>query len=243
MGIPPDYGFKQLLFSPAAISSRLQHGGVIVAMVAMALLVPLIGCSSSSTEQPGHQSVLGGNVATGVILIDVLESGRPEYYWQYELEPSTGLIRKIKEEKFQDYAHEDIPHVFLEPTGAIQSCAKRPETTSLDGKYLARCVGPEVGLHVVDTKTGETVYQRTPTEWRGIRGFAWSPRSHSVAILNISSYYGKDPIERLSALAGHPVPHDTILLDVLDVGTWKVTEYMIQTDVPYSFTRILSWSQ
>ncbi len=220
------------------IPLRVNENGVIFFALTL-----LIGCSSSRTQQPSRQAVISGNVATGAILIDVLESGHPEYYWQYELQPSTGLVRKIKEEKFQDYAHEDIPHVFQQPTGAIEACAKKPETTSPDGKYLARCTGSEVGLFVVDKKNGQTVYQWTPTEWRQIRGFAWSPNSHSVAILNISSYYGGSPIERLSGLSGHPVPHDTIFLDILDVGTGKATEYMVQKDVPYSFSRILNWSE
>ena len=186
---------------------------------------------------------MGENIATGIILIDVLESGHPEYYWQYELQPSTGLVRKTKEEKFKDYAHEDIPQGFQRPTGTIEGCEKDPEATSPDGKYLARCTGSEIGLFLLNKKTSQTVYQWTPSEWRRIRGFAWSPNSHSVAILDISSYYGNGPIELLSGLLGHPVPHDTIFLDILDVGTGKVIEYMVRKDVPYSFSRILNWSE
>jgi hypothetical protein len=39
------------------------------------------------------------------------------------------------------------------------------------------------------------------------------------------------------------VPHDTVFLDFLDIRTKTVTEYLIKENVPYSFTRILNWSQ
>ena len=35
-------------------------------------------------------------VAPGVILVDILKSGRPESYWQYEVQPTAGLVRKVK---------------------------------------------------------------------------------------------------------------------------------------------------
>lgn len=84
-------------------------------------------------------------------------------------------------------------------------------------------------------------------EWkpkeRGIRGFAWAPNSPSIAILNVSTYVGKMPMELLAALSGHPVPHDTVFLDILDVRTGQVTEYTIRRNVVSSFTRILDWSE
>ncbi len=204
----------------------------------------MIACSSSRTEQPARQTVLSADVAPGLVLIDVLESGKPESYWQYEVRPSMGLVRKVKEETFQDYAHEDIPHVFLEPTGAIEACAKRPEANSPDGEYLAYCTSSGSDeFFVLDKKTSATLYHWKPEKWRRIQGFAWAPNSHSVAFLNISSYYGKSPLELLSGLSGHPVPHDTIFLNILDVRTWKITEYEVRSDVPYSFTRILNWSE
>jgi hypothetical protein len=185
---------------------------------------------------------MGEDVAPGTILVDILESGHPENYWQYEVQPTSGSVRKIKEETFADYAHEDIPHVFLQPSGAIEACSSEPKADSPDGKYLAYCKGSESGLSVANKKSTRVLSYWTPKEWRGIRGFAWAPNSQSVAILNISSYYGKSPLERLSGLSGHPVPHDTIFLDVLDVRTGKTTEYVVRENVPYSFARILNWS-
>jgi hypothetical protein len=205
------------------------------------------GCSTSPTEQPKPQPVLNGDVAPGSILIDVLESGRPESYWQYEVRPSNGLVRIVKEETFQDYSHEDVPHVFQQPAGAIETCQKTSEVDSPDGKYAVYCVGSGVGpspdeFFLIDRKTNHTLYHWKPTEWRAIRGFAWAPNSHSVAFLNKSSYYGKGMIERVSGISGHPVPHDTVFLSVLTVEPADITEYAIRKDVPYAFTRILSWS-
>jgi hypothetical protein len=210
----------------------------------LTLSLEMIGCSSTRTEQPTRQTMLSVDVAPGTVLVDILESGKPEHYWQYEVRPMIGLVRKVKEESFQDYAHEDIPHVFFQPTGAIEACAKKPEANSPDGEYLAYCTSSGSDeFFVIDKKTSETSYHWKPEEWRRIEGFAWAPNSHSVAFLNKSSYYGKSPLELLSGLSGHPVPHDAIFLNVLDVRAWKITEYAIIRDVPYSFTRILNWSK
>ena len=208
----------------------------------LALTFELIGCSNSRTD-PVRQTVLSADVAPGIVLIDVLQSGQPESYWQYEVRPSIGLVRKVKEESFQNYEHEDIPHVFLQPTGAIEACARKPESNSLDGEYLAYCTSSGSDeFFVIDKRTGETLYNWKPKEWRRIRGFAWAPNSHSVAFLNVSSYFGKSPLELLSGLSGHPVPHDTVFLNVLDVRTAKMDEYLVRRDVTSSFTRILNWS-
>ena len=105
----------------------------------------MIGCSGS-TEWTEHQGKISADIAPGVILVDVLgigvsESGQPERYYQYEVEPATGLVRKVKEERFLDYKHAAIPHTFYEPTGAIVGCRNDPQASSLDGEYLAYCRG------------------------------------------------------------------------------------------------------
>ena len=51
------------------------------------------------------------------------------------------------------------------------------------------------------------------------------------------------PLELLAAFGGHPVHHDTIFLDFLDVKTGKTTEYLIRSDVVSSFIRILKWGE
>lgn len=240
------YCYVRLLESkPVATLLDARDDCILLIALLLALSVELIGCSSSRHEQPAPQTVLSADVAPGSVLIDVLESGRPEKYWQYEVRPSTGMVRKVKEENFQDYAHEHIPHTFHQPTGAIESCTKKPEANSPDGEYLAYCTrsGSDEFFVIDKKKATETLHQWKPNEWRGIQGFAWAPNSHSVAFLNKSTYYGTSPLEQLSGLSGHPVPHDTIFLNVLDVRSGKITEYEIRRDVPYSFTRILNWSE
>jgi hypothetical protein len=182
-------------------------------------------------------------VAPGVVLIDVLEAGRPEHYRQYEVRPTAGSVRQMKEATFQGAAQEDIPHAFDESSGSIEACARNPLATSADKSYQAYCANSESDeFFVADSKTSETIFHWKPETPRRIRGFAWSPNSHSVALLSVSSYLGKSPMELLSALSGHPVPHDTVFLDFVDVRARKITEYVIRRDVPSSFVRILSWS-
>lgn len=225
---------------------RYRDQSTLLQIVLIALASSLIDCSRGQMEQsspPARQAIMSGDVAPGVILIDILKSGHPENYWQYEVRPTIGSVRKVKEETFRDYAHEDIPHDFLPPTGAIGRCPSDTKATSLDRKFLAYCAASEGGLVIADTKTLGILFLWKPQEWRGISGFGWSPNSQSIAILNRSSYYGKTPLELLSGKLGHPVPHDTIFLDVLDVRTGKTTEYPVREDVTYSFARILNWSQ
>lgn len=214
-----------------------------LAMLAVVFALAVAACSNSPATATNPQTVLSADVAPGVILIDILQGGKPEHYWQYEIRPAAGSVRQVADKTFPDSAHEDIPQVFQQPAGAIEACAETPEANSPDGVYSARCTKLNSDeFFVNNAQTTETLHDWKPKEWRGIRGFAWAPNSRSVAILNLSEYYGKGPLESLSAAAGHPIPHDTVLLDVLDVGTGKVTEYVVRRNVVYAFTRILAWS-
>jgi hypothetical protein len=112
--------------------------------------------------------------------------------------------------------------------------------TSPDGKLQALCSAGEDDQLSVTDRTGAVLCTWNPGK-RRIRGFAWAPTSSSVAILDNSSRFGMGPLELLAALSGHPVPHDTIFLDFLDVKTGKATEYLIRANVVSSFTRILKW--
>ncbi len=155
-----------------------------------------------------------------------------------------GLVRKLKEERFQAYKHEAIPHTFYEPTGAIEGCRNDPQASSLNGEYLAYCRGGETDQYFVDDKkTARTLYCGALGGRRKIRGFGWAPNSRSVAFLNSSSRLGKAPMELLSALSGHPVSHDTVFLTILDARTGTQTEYLIRKNVPSAFARILNWSE
>jgi len=228
---------------PMNKSSRSREYGLLLAVVLIVLAFSLVGFWSGGKEPPERQATLSADAAPGVILIDLLESGHPEHYWQYTVQPPMGLVRKVKDETYSDYAHEKIPHVFLTPAGAIGACSADTKAASPDGRYVAYCTSSENGFFVADKRGSGILMVWKPQEWRGIRGFGWAPNSGSVAILNVSSYYGKSPLELLSGLSGHPVPHDTVFLDIIDVRTGKTTEYLVRKNVPYSFTRILNWSE
>jgi hypothetical protein len=92
---------------------------------------------------PYNKTVLRADVAPGTIVVDVLSAGEPEHYFQYRLEPATGSVHLISEAMFPDYQHEDMPHDFQEPAGAIGACAKppHPQASSPSGEYLASCKG------------------------------------------------------------------------------------------------------
>lgn len=216
---------------------------LLLAILAAVLTLAVVACSNSPATATDPQTVLSADVAPGAILIDILQGGQPEHYWQYEIKPAAGSVRQVADKIFPDSAHEDIPHTFEQPAGAIEACAKTPEANSPDGLYSARCAKLNSDEFFVNhAHTADTLYHWEPKEQRAIRGFAWAPNSSSVAILNLSEHYGKGPLESLSAASGHPVPHDTVLLDVLDVATGKVTEYVVRRNVLSAFTRILAWS-
>jgi len=206
----------------------------------------LSGCGRNQTTSD-KQTVLPIDVAPGTLTVDVLESGRPEHYWQYEIRPSRGTVITSKEERFADPNDEDIPTAFLEPTGAVQNCRTKPAAFSPDNQVVARCDSSVPAENrdkvvILDAKTERQIYEWAPKQWRGITGFAWAPNSGSLAILKLSSYYRNNPIESLSALSGHPVPHDTIFLDIVGIKTGKLTENRVREDVISSFCRILQWT-
>jgi hypothetical protein len=141
------------------------------------LVLELTGCSGS-TEWSEYQGKISADIAPGVILIDILgigvsESGQPEHYYQYEVEPATGLVRKVKEERSQDYQHDAIPQAFHEPIGVIEGCRNDPQASSLDGEYIAYCRSGEADQYFVDDKkTARGLYHGTLGGKREIRGFS-----------------------------------------------------------------------
>ncbi len=207
------------------------------------LLTTLLLTSCSKSGDGRHlPSTLSADVAPGVVVVDVLEGGIPEHYWQYQVQPTSGAVKILKEEAFQDYKHEDVPTTFLQPAGAIEACAKNPQASSPNGQYLASCrsAGSEE-FYLIDNKSGNTVYHLKSD--KGIRGFAWASNSRAVALVPVSGHIGMRPAELLAFVSGHPVSHDTIFLDVVDVRTGKATEYVVRRNVISALTRILEWSE
>lgn len=213
------------------------------------LVVLLCFRLSAQSGKPTSQSEKSVAAAVpGAIVIDVLEGGRPEHYWQYQVRPSTGEIRVVLHREFKDTSNEEIPRAFQKPAGSIGGCEQRPqpEAVSSDGRFVAHCSKSSSGrdeLIVTDTRNSSSFVRWVPKEWRGIQGFAWGPNSQFIAILNYSEYYGKAPSELVSGISGHPVPHDTEYLNVIDASSGAEAEYNLRKNVKYSFSRILRWSE
>jgi hypothetical protein len=197
------------------------------------------GCAQVQLASP---KALGGDVAPGVIVIDILGGGQPMHYWQYLVQPSAAVVRIAVENVVSDPRHPDMPRAFQQPAGSFDSCGRSPRAASPDRALVAFCSKEaSFTLHVIDGRSGTTV-----CEWKSdnqIRGFAWAPNSNSLAILNSSSRQGRKPLELFALVSGHPVNHDNIFLDLLDVKTSVSTKYLIRPDVISSFTRILEWSK
>lgn len=178
--------------------------------------------------------------APGVILIDIIAGGLPENYWQYQVQPSAGTVQLVKTEQFQDYRLTDIPTTYQKPTGAIETCERNPQAPSPDGRYLASCShSGSLQFDLIDRQSNQTLFH-----WKadkGIHGFAWAPNSNAVAIVTTSSHVGLSARELLSLISGHPVPHDTVFLEIVDVKSGAKTEYVVRQDVISAFPRILSW--
>ena len=64
--------------------------------------------------------------APGVILVDLTGNGtRNDHYWQYEVRPSSGLVRLVKDEQFKLGSQTDLPHIFQEPAGQFKGVKPR----------------------------------------------------------------------------------------------------------------------
>jgi hypothetical protein len=219
---------------------NVSNCGVVFSALSLALTFVLTGCSDYRPVKP-VQNILSGEVAPGVLLVDVLEGGQSERYWQYEVQPTTGAVRLVKEELFPDYRHtEGVPEAFQKPAGAITSCAANPQASSPNGQYVAACRDEGTwGFYLTDNNSAKVLYHLKSN--KEIRGFAWAPNSNSVAIVCMTGHLGLSPLELLALISGHQVPHNTIFLDVVDVRTGKITEYVLRRNVISAFTRILNW--
>nr|NIP52609.1 hypothetical protein [Phycisphaerae bacterium]NIR62793.1 hypothetical protein [candidate division Zixibacteria bacterium]NIW43736.1 hypothetical protein [Gammaproteobacteria bacterium]NIU12956.1 hypothetical protein [candidate division Zixibacteria bacterium]NIV05020.1 hypothetical protein [candidate division Zixibacteria bacterium] len=98
----------------------------------------------------------------------------------------------------------------------IGSLGKGPDTPfkwSPDGRLLAVAIkedvtGPEHTIAVLDVQRNEVVFSRTFERYLDY-ALAWSPDSHSLALVTKKTRMGIGPLELLAAFAGHAVPHNT----------------------------------
>ena len=212
-------------------------------LFAIALVAGLCGCGRTADRELKQEGVAP---ADGTIIVDILQSGSPEFYWHYALRPSEGTVARISQQRFASRKEESMPRTYMQPAGAIFACMDRPQAVSPDGAFVATCEGRLNGPNsfiVLERGSSREILRWTPPQYRGFHGFAWSPDSKSVALLNTTEYYGKSPLELLSGLSGHPVPHHTVYVDLFEVRDWRRTEYLVRDEVINAFTRILDWTQ
>jgi len=187
------------------------------------------------------RGTLASDEALGIILVDVLAPGSPERYWQYRLELATGNLNIVKQQTFQDYRSREITEDYQRPAGAIETCAKHPRAISPDGRYVATCASNSEDEFSV-TPVGNNPGTQPWRFGKQIRGFAWAPNSKEVAVLGVAGRVGTKPGELVAFLTGHPVSHDTVFIEIVNINTGHSSEYVIRENVVSAFTRILNWS-
>lgn len=228
--------------SPVARNDPTKYAlfaGVLIASIGLVL----VGCYSS---EKGSR-LLDSQTAPGAVTLDILEGGQPEHYWKYQVKPAGGSVHIIEEKTFPDYKHEDIEYTLGVGSGAIHGCGRNPQAISPDGKYVAYCTGEQWEFGVKDSASNTVVFRWLSGRnfsGRSIWGFAWAPNSKSVAVLNATGHRGVMPRDLLAFASGHPVSHDTIYLDFIDIAAGRRTEFLIRRDVvDPQIVRLLEWSQ
>jgi hypothetical protein len=230
--------------NPSSSKVRVEHS---LAVTKYFILILLLSASTGWKQNNEHSVKQGSPASTrGTIMVDIREAGFPAHYWQYVVRPSDGAVTRVSEQRFRSRQDGSMPRTYAMPAGAIDSCTGRPEAISPDGKFVAACEASprdRASFVIIEHSTKKELMRWTPEQYRGIRGFAWSPDSRSVAVLNENEHYGKSPLELLSGLSGHPVPHNTVFVDLFVADEWKFTEYVVRKNVINAFTRILDWKQ
>jgi hypothetical protein len=233
---------------------------MLIKTLAVASGFALLSSSSFLAAQQIRKVVVNAG-APGTILVEVAgNSSSKRRYSEFEIHPALGQVRLAKEELANFDSGSPFP-ASESPAESFDDCRSSPEAASPDKRLLARCTvlpmpkSAEFGrpnLVVMNEGTSTTLYHWTSKtghtsagfkEERDIKGFAWAPNSRAIAVLNGSEHYRKDPLGVLAGLSGHPIPHTAVYLDIVDVQTGNVTEYLLRKDVSYSSVRILSWSK
>lgn len=119
---------------------------------------------------------------------------------------------------------------------------RQPAERSPDGTQLAVALvkhGDYVAhaLAVIDAKSAVPLSQRS-LEDRYVTDMTWSPDGLSLAVVSTSERFGLLPWELLAAVAGHPVPYNTIYVDIIRVRDGDTRSFKLAT-VTYGTGRIL----
>ena len=207
-----------------------------ILVLAIVLCALEIGCGRAIDPELER---LAPDVAPGTVLVEVVhDDDGEEKLTVYAVTPTEASVRSVS-----DAEHPAPPDTQLPASGRCQS---RVEVKSPTGNRSARCEHPggafdpdELVLSQLGSR--KELYRWKPEHWRGIQGMLWAPNGRSLGILNISSSWGLGPFEILHALGGHPVPHDNVFVDFVDVETKESTEYLVARDVVRSRTRLSVW--
>jgi hypothetical protein len=149
---------------------------------------------------------------TGRITLVVSEPGTKSFVnftYEYDLDVGIARLKDIHESPHRA----GIP-VDRFATGYV-GCYGSPRLESPNGKFTARCEGPRPGVRrdhqqdflVVEDKTGKEVFKQGAWYTFQIIGYAWSPDSRSIAIVeSANGWMVSHPLDSLAGLTGDPTP-------------------------------------
>jgi hypothetical protein len=216
-------------------------------------LAAICVCAPARQAGQGHPSGQPDKAivsAHSSILIDITgKSPDGDRIWKYRLELPSGTVRMVREEALKTDKGHRLSDPSIKPAGSVQGCTGKPKAYSPDGVHFAACTisgktdhspGGDL-LSIAGTKTKSPLHQWA-LKGRSIRGFAWSPDSRLLAILNETESDNHSPAGILFGLAGHPIPQNQVFLDLIDAQTGSVSEYSLRKDIPYAYPWIVGWT-
>jgi hypothetical protein len=122
-------------------------------------------------------------------------------------------------------------------------CFPGSRLTSPDGSLTAHCYQSSPGepVHFWITDEEGTVYD-WPLGSRFTRSWFWFPSSKAVALITESTKQGTGPYDKIWASAGHPVPHNDVYVNIVDVYGKQVTEYLVGRNIEYADAWFVNYS-
>ena len=204
----------------------------------------MLGAAACTHEPPAKQVAMQADAASGTVLVEILVSRTGgDDYWRYRSTPSTGEVARVDAGRYA----EGVWLTPNPPTGQTTCTRGAVRAPSADGRFVVECSDPDGRQARLIVKDQEkVVYSWSPRAWRGVDGFAWSPGSRAIALLNHSSrasvWWG--PWDLFGGLTGHPVAHNTYYLLVVALEPPESVEYVIRTHVREGYgASILDWSR
>src|SRR5262245_14764399 len=131
------------------------------------------------------------------------------------------------------------------PVGTPKVGGSRQTHEPARGRTIAAPSGRPHPTDALSLRRENEVYSWRVHEWRGIDGFAWSPGSRAMALLNHSSRAGAwwEPWDLLGGLIGHPVAHKHVLPLGRGLEPAESVEYVIRSNVREGDAQVLDWSR